>query len=499
MRSRGELLSAPKTASPSLATRNLQPVFSLGLQFLGVSMLLAPIAVPSLLFDILGRRYLLTRGILNLDYSIVAFGGTLLPAYIFVPCYVVTVIMDLSVSVAPLFGFSAYELTKGIWYLPFLIHRPLVFELLSIALALISIGLFAHSIHGTLYRRINARVAYLVLSMVLFNIGIEHPIGVSTDRRLVSYYIAYSPARQVFRAFRTPQPRESIEPNSDVHSASFFLDHLIDRHKQLPNIVLVIVESLGHMLPTQGQSQNFGSGLAPELDRVLEAVRLSGRYSVQTGLVPFHGLTTAGEFRELCHAQVHTLTPESVVFQSQGCLPMKLGTLGFQTIAYHGFSGAFFQRDVWYPQLGFQEAYFGPQLAAQGLTVCREPFFSGICDYQIPQVIGQRLLRSPTKNFVYWLTLNSHLPVGRPPADNVRREHDTSSFPEAVQWLTQWHQLVFSSLVKLALQPHLPPTGFIIVGDHAPPFVDRQVHGLFDQSSVPYVVIWPHNFSHDGD
>ena len=41
------------------------------------------------------------------------------------------------------------------------------------------------------------------------------------------------------------------------------------------------------------------------------------------------------------------------------------------------------------------------------------------------------------------------------------------------------------------LNPRIPPTRFIIVGDHAPPFYELEERDLYDQKQVPYVDLTP--------
>ena len=42
----------------------------------------------------------------------------------------------------------------------------------------------------------------------------------------------------------------------------------------------------------------------------------------------------------------------------------------------------------------------------------------------------------------------------------------------------------------------LRPTIFIIVGDHAPPFLNASNRDRFSQTVVPYVILSPRNVSH---
>jgi hypothetical protein len=47
------------------------------------------------------------------------------------------------------------------------------------------------------------------------------------------------------------------------------------------------------------------------------------------------------------------------------------------------------------------------------------------------------------------------------------------------------------AIVKVALRPDLPDTEFLIVGDHAPPFMQRERRDLFSKKVVPFVHLTP--------
>lgn len=50
---------------------------------------------------------------------------------------------------------------------------------------------------------------------------------------------------------------------------------------------------------------------------------------------------------------------------------------------------------------------------------------------------------------------------------------------------------VHENVAAAALDPSLPPTLFVVVGDHTPPFATRRKQGLFVPERVPYVVLAP--------
>ena len=56
------------------------------------------------------------------------------------------------------------------------------------------------------------------------------------------------------------------------------------------------------------------------------------------------------------------------------CLPWKFRKLGYHTIAVHGFTKKMFDREHWFPQIGFQELIFREELAAKLKDVCGSAF-----------------------------------------------------------------------------------------------------------------------------
>lgn len=213
-------------------------------------------------------------------------------------------------------------------------------------------------------------------------------------------------------------------------------------------------------------------------------------YDVQFGSTPFWGSTTYGEMRELCGrwGDYHELIDKS----DAGCLPARLARQGYRTTAIHGFDEDFFKRSDWYPHIGFQQRVFREELLGKGAEKCGG-VFPGACDRDVPAMIGERLKRAQGKQFVYWLTLNSHIPV---PASKKLGTKDCARFDPA---LARDHAMIcrlFSlwsdtndGLARMLADPDLPPTDILIVGDHAPPFFDRSQRTQFEPARVPWVLL----------
>ena len=176
------------------------------------------------------------------------------------------------------------------------------------------------------------------------------------------------------------------------------------------NLMLVVVESLGEP-----------AGNA-EMERLLFAryrrPAVTERFELERGATTYYHSTTSGEIRELCGrwGDYYDLLERD----DSGCLPARLAREGFETSAYHSFTGQFFERSTWYPHVGFEHRVFGEELVAAGSRECGG-VFPGACDRDVPRVLAARLKAAARPQFVYWLTLNSHLPV--PPGRNLEVDH----------------------------------------------------------------------------
>lgn len=253
-----------------------------------------------------------------------------------------------------------------------------------------------------------------------------------------------------------------------------------------PNVVLVLVESWGLFRDQR---------LADAITAGYQQPTIAEKYNVSFGTAPFPGLTVPGEARELCHSRVGFGIMNLTTAQEGDCLPAIFHSRGYQDIAVHGYIGEMFSRERWYKTIGFDQRWFGPDLEQLGLSRC-DGAFPGVCDGDIADWIGRSLLSQTADQprFVYWVTLNSHLPVSEPtflPPDNVCASYSELKDSRP---LCSWFRLisqVHRSVQRLALEGRDRSTVFILVGDHAPPFSNPHLRQLFSDSNVPYVILTP--------
>ncbi len=248
--------------------------------------------------------------------------------------------------------------------------------------------------------------------------------------------------------------------------------------------LLVMVESLG--LPHDDSDLRrhlFASFLSPEVRR---------RYTVTTGTSSYYNSTTAGEIRELCGrwGDYHDLVGR----RDDSCLPARLRKRGYETVAWHSFEGKLFNREAWYPNIGFDQRAFAQDLVAKGTGVCGG-VFPGACDRDVPPLIGKALATARKPTFLYWLTVNAHLPV--PPGVNLGDENCARlsprlarEMPMVCRQLAIW-QSVDAALAKMILAEDFPDTDILIVGDHMPPYFDRRMRTQFDSRHVPWIRLTP--------
>jgi hypothetical protein len=197
------------------------------------------------------------------------------------------------------------------------------------------------------------------------------------------------------------------------------------------------------------------------------------------------GTTAAGELRELCGRIPTRLNFRHMSAQAVGeCLPAKLAKQGYKTVALHGAFGAMYRRLLWYPVIGFGELVFRETLPFTGMQ-CHS--FPGYCDRDLFAVVRQKL--EGDKVFLYWLTLNSHVPYDRRDVVNYRaqlcRDAFGASDNEQLCNYQNLHVQFFEYLAKLAEEESMRGVEVVVVGDHAPIFNASASRARFEPERVP--------------
>ncbi|MFC0203792.1 sulfatase-like hydrolase/transferase [Novosphingobium soli] len=247
------------------------------------------------------------------------------------------------------------------------------------------------------------------------------------------------------------------------------------------NVLVVMVESMG--LPTAPEDRAL-------FDRIWDKQAWSARYEVTQGSTPYFGSTTTGEMRELCGFWGNYPQLPS---RAAPCLPEHYRAAGYDTLAIHSFEGEIFSRRQWYPEIGFARRLFRDDLTDRGARPC-PGIFAGACDRDVPRIIGDLLReRRGRPQFVYWLTVNAHLPIPRNAELHTQDcRIGTRAFAEGFPMLCRGYELhkqVADALTAEIMRSDFPDTDILIVGDHMPPYFQRSLRVRFDSAHVPWILL----------
>jgi phosphoglycerol transferase MdoB-like AlkP superfamily enzyme len=240
--------------------------------------------------------------------------------------------------------------------------------------------------------------------------------------------------------------------------------------------LLILVESLG--VPQAPEIRAWLMGR-------LRTSALVTQWDLNEGEEAFVGGTVAGELRVLCGQRGHY--SQLTEMRSQACLPRLFRARGDEAIAMHGFSPRMFDRAAWWPIAGFTQTRFADEWAARKSAHC-DGAFNGICDRDL--IASAIHLAGERRQFVYALTINTHLPL--PPqkvSPELRALCQAHDVPDVACELLHAHGNFFTDLAtQLAGSPECLRQ-VVVVGDHSPPFNDFRARRVFKPTQVPSLIL----------
>lgn len=192
---------------------------------------------------------------------------------------------------------------------------------------------------------------------------------------------------------------------------------------------------------------------------------------IDEGYFDFYGATVQGEMRELCNVNTENgyafAKLPAATFNS--CLPNVFKSKGYQTIGLHGASSILYDRNIWYPYVGFNKVLFGEHLL--DLKKCYA--FNGVCDEDMLKLIADEFKQAGNqKTFVYWLTLTAHLPYEV--KDMRSNRFDCEKLGVASGDICNNMRLqsqLFDDLGEIIKRPEMKGVEILVVGDHMPPII----------------------------
>lgn len=449
------------------------------------------LVLPNLAFYLLSREFFINRALINSDYLLLWIASCYLSRRMTGFLYAGLLGFDLFLSTEAIYHFSAVATiltARNLLDLNSVLFYSAAAGLLLFAIAALARARRRAVVRPQLSRRGRVLVGVAALSVMAvtavlsFNPFDRYPEAVG-DRVVVASGITQTGLSSLRLAMGVHRNRSTL-PAPGAATAHLMRDLSHQAKSGGPgDIVLIVVESQGLLKNAHDMSRV----LAPLIDPAIQA-----RYAVDTGTVHFYGTTMFGELRTLCRVYIPNAMPVDLPGRER-CLPNLLRRLGYETVSYHGFARWFYERSRWYPIVGFERSYFSEELQPLAPPECGNAF-PGVCDLWIAGQIERELSAPGGRKFIYWLTLNSHLPVDSGLAAESSFDcASTESLREEIGpcELARIHFQLYTRIARIALNPRLAPTRFIIVGDHMPPFSKFSERALYDDGRVPFVELTP--------
>lgn len=440
------------------------PAFSTYRQpfFLGLALVL----LPNVLFLLVAWEMGLARPIINVDYLLpVLIMFTPLPykigKMVGVVLLMYAILVDFMMFTIQLFPFLDLAAIKYLF--PFLFKAPMRVWVITL-LAFVYLFSFPYILN-----RIgkNSKLKFILMWVVIVGVfswtqrlQTYHNIdGLRFGRN--NYYVAqsqtllyWSEMKNTFALMLQDKPTIEPYPTNKENAAHHFKQPYADK------ILLVVAES-------------WGVARTPEMQQgILQAIyqQKNNFDFFEEGYFDFAGATVQGEMRELCLVEAKNGYAFGKLPQKTfaNCLPNILKNKGYHTVGLHGASSQLYDRNLWYPSVGFQKVLFGEHLL--NLKTCYA--FNGVCDEQMIQLIGDEFKAAGNKKtFIYWLTLTAHVPYE---VKDVRypQRFDCEKLKVTAGDICNNMKLqaqLFDDLGELIKRPEMKGVEVIVVGDHMPP------------------------------
>ncbi len=251
------------------------------------------------------------------------------------------------------------------------------------------------------------------------------------------------------------------------------------------NQMTIVVESWGAIADDEIQKK-FNQSLIREFNKE--------GYTVTTGLSRYYGSTTAAGLRELTNSKgeygyfmdKNSDTTIKSIFNYKN-------KQKYDTYAFHPFTGRMFSRSIWWKNLGTNAIYFRDNYLKDYpndyQNIVNESHFPAVKDEAFFDYINT-ITKNSSKKYVYYLTVNSHLPYQQITVDlnydSSLNINELNLINEAKYQLIHIKNFINYIAHNIAINKW---DKVIIVGDHIPPFFTKQERSFYKEGVVPYMVI----------
>ncbi|MGI9350029.1 MAG: sulfatase-like hydrolase/transferase [Rhizobiaceae bacterium] len=423
-----------------------------------LKMAFAMAVVPNILFVATSPLFLAERLISPLLYVAVGLLSLILPTWLGITLFLLVAIVDLGLITMFAFHLPINVAIDSIRYT----------TAIDVGASLFYIAVVSGLLFTTLY-------SFYLIKRNRFRFRAASPIPAV----IIAMSLSYHDWTNTYPYF--------VQPGGNFDSARIqgrLTDETIIRQRK--NLLIVMVEGLGAFVDDNHRAL---------FDEKLTANLPENRFTFTRGNNFFKGSTTGAAARELCGFWGDYLDfLENTEIDSEMCLPNILADHGYKTSAYHAFGTHMFLRDQWYPKIGFKSLHFQDELlqeAGEKLPGRCGSVFSGLCDLEVADLVKSELTNDEDDpKFVYWLTLNTHIPYVKEINGPLQCNSANAAIGnDTVCELTELWLEVMEKVNEIATDPNLPPTDILIVGDHHTPLWERDAKDHFILNKVDWYLL----------
>jgi hypothetical protein len=452
-------------------------------------LLLLVVMLPTLTLLLLKPWFAINRPLFVYEYFFVGFLMTfnvrsVWPWLVFVLIFA----LDISTVFSKLYLFNLPNFLNSLKYFSSYTINPVQIVLLLITfLALIGIFVLFKMIKRNIgLDKVCLRLFAAILATTFALDNINGSSIVLAYNQSLNFYegnFAGLPSILLHRSFlnrnvNTNAPLLSPLTKESVTFKEYKLDSTSDQ-------MLMIVESLG-LINDSLKREEFQK----DISSVFEAKN----WKISWGKTHFTGSTTLAELRELLNCvgdYRYFIKPEQAknfksIFQIKK-------QQGYHTNAIHSYRANMFERATWWKNINADEVFFSEDVQVetnfQSKLNYESPFIS-LNDEDAFDFI-QSKTATKGKQFVYFLTENSHLPFkGTSNKTTASHFFDINKEANLSEEAKNQSKRIRDLLIHVAT--NLDPNKFqklLIVGDHMPPFVKKNDRLFYNDKFVPYCII----------
>lgn len=442
--------------------------------------LLLIIVVPNIIFWITAPFIIQERGIVVLEYLIIACLYPFIPCRLFKVIWVLFTLYDLFIATSSLFFMDFLEIAHALAKIP---DVPFVSQLKWAGLLLLIVVIILVLLR--LMIRHNASYPFLRFRFMWPFIVTGLLIVIFSTKENGNGFVS-APVVPFIKAVK-----HAIAKSREKHG----IIHLGSVAKKVfnntPDTILTTKEAL---ILVEGWGLLNHQKLQQEVLQPLLTLAKNSHYVIKEGVSRYRFLTQAGEFRELTGYIFHYYQVQDDWVKQNSLLKQKQQQ-GYRIIGLHGNTSKFYRRYMIWPVLGVQDMFFLEDFNSMSMPLCGDAYFRGTCDTAINTWMFNNMQKQPRrKEFYYWVTLNTHLPIVEIHDESFRcfaEKWQAEKIPANVLQIAFQHRLLFAHLAARLSQPQAPRVHMLLTGDHAPPFIDPPSRRLYSETQVPYIELCP--------